>query len=138
MSTYQSAVLRPRLPVVASHLGCGGAGGSVEAVAVDARAWGAVAPELSSDVTSLPDFGVSYDPPLNHLIRCHQHRLRSSGREPSPCKAVHISNDSSVMLPSSFGITRWCRRAIQIPFGDLTHHCSLPSGRIIRPQSPGW
>src|SRR6266403_4863266 len=46
---------------------------------------------------------------------------------------VHISNDSSVMLPSSFGITRWCRRAIQIPFGDLTHHCSVPSGRIIRP-----
>ena len=105
----------------------------VAAVAVAAWASGAVAPELSSDVTSLPDFGVSYDPALNHLIRCHQHRLRSSGRGPSSCKAVHISNDSSVMLPSSFGITRWCRRAIHIPFGDLTHHCSLPSGRIIRP-----
>ena len=44
----------------------------MEVVAVDAWAWGAVAPELSSDVTSLPDFGVSYDPSLNHLIRCHQ------------------------------------------------------------------
>ena len=52
---------------------------------------------------------------LNHLIRGHQQRLRSSGREPSPWKAVHISNDSSVMLPSSFGITRWCLRAIHIP-----------------------
>jgi hypothetical protein len=105
----------------------------VAAVAVAAWASGAVAPELSFDVTSLPDFGVSYDPALNHLIRCHQHRLPSSGRGPSSCKAAHISNDSSVMLPSSFGITRWCRRAIHIPFGDLTHHCSLPSGRIIRP-----
>jgi hypothetical protein len=63
----------------------------------------------------------------------HQHRLRSSGQGPSRRKTVHISNDSSVMLPSSFGITRWCRRAIHIPVGDLTHHCSLPSGRIIRP-----
>jgi hypothetical protein len=105
----------------------------VAAVAVAARASGGVAPELSSDVTSLPDFGVSYDPSLTHLIRCHQHRLRSSGPGPSRCKAVHISNDSSVMLPSSFGITRWWPRAIHIPFGDLTHHCSLPSGRIIRP-----
>jgi hypothetical protein len=43
-------------------------------------------------------------------------------------EAVYISNDSSVMLPSSFGMTRWCRRAINIPFGDLTHHCSVPSG----------
>jgi len=106
---------------------------SVGAVAAGAWASGAVAPELSSDVTSLPDFGVSYDPSLNHLIRSHQHRLRSAGQEPSPCKAVHTSNDNSVMLPSSFGITRWCPRAIHIPFGDLTHHCSLPSGRIIRP-----
>ena len=105
----------------------------VAAVAVAAWASGAVAPELSSDVTSLPDSGVSYDLSLNRLIRCHQHRLRSSGRGPSRCKAVHISNDSSVMLPSSFVITRWCRSAIQIPFADLTHHCSLPSGRIIRP-----
>ena len=68
----------------------------------------------------LPDFGVSYDPSLNHLIRRHQHRLRSSGRGPSRCKAVHISNDRSVMLPSSFGITRWCPRAIHLSFGDLT------------------
>jgi len=103
------------------------------AVAVAASASGGVAPELSSDVNSLPDFGVSYDPALNHLVRCHQHRLRSSGRGPSRCEAVHISNDSSVILLSLFGITRWCRRAIHIPFGDLTHHCSLPSGRIIRP-----
>ena len=34
----------------------------VAAVAVAAWASGAVAPEPSSDVTSLPDFGVSYDP----------------------------------------------------------------------------
>ena len=106
---------------------------SVEAVAVAAWASGGAVPELSSDVTILPDFGVSYDPSLNHLIRCHQHRLRSSGLGRLRCKAVHISNDSSVMLPSSFGITRWCPRAIHIPCGDLTHHCSLPSGRIIRP-----
>jgi hypothetical protein len=32
----------------------------------------------------------------------HQHRLRSSGQGPSRRKTVHISNDSSVMLPSSF------------------------------------
>jgi hypothetical protein len=40
----------------------------VAAVAVAAWASGGVAPELSSDVTSLPDFGVSYDPHLNQLI----------------------------------------------------------------------
>ena len=79
----------------------------VAAVAVAAWASGAVAPELSSDVTSLPDFGVSYDLSLNHLIRGHQRHRRSSGRGPSRCKALHISNRSSVMLPSSFGSTRW-------------------------------
>ena len=36
----------------------------VAAVAVGASASGGVAPEPSSDVTSLPDFGVSYDPSL--------------------------------------------------------------------------
>ena len=55
------------------------------------------------------------------LVRCRE-AVRSS-----------YLQDSSVMLPSSFGITRWCRRAIHVPFGDLTHHCSPPSGRIIRP-----
>jgi hypothetical protein len=35
---------------------------SVAVVAVAAWASGGMAPELSSDVTSLPDFGVSYDP----------------------------------------------------------------------------
>ena len=111
-------------------------GALVAAVAVTAWASGGVAPELSSDVTSVPDLGAT-TPHLNHLICCHQHRLRSSGRGPSRCKTVHISNDSSVILPSSFGITRSCRRAIHSPFGDLTHHCSLASGRIIQPKSPG-
>jgi hypothetical protein len=106
---------------------------SVAAVAVGESASGVVALEPSSCVTSLQGFDVSHDSALNHVIRCHQHRLRSSGRGPSRCNAVHISNDSSVMLPSSFGMTRWCRRAVQIPFEDLTHHCSVPSGRIIRP-----
>jgi hypothetical protein len=41
----------------------------VAAVVVAAWTSGAVAPELSSEVTSLPDFGVSYDLSLNHLIR---------------------------------------------------------------------
>ena len=36
---------------------------------------GGAAPGPSSDLTSLPDFGVSCEPSLNHLIRSHQHRL---------------------------------------------------------------
>src|SRR3989442_11489689 len=36
--------------------------------------------------------------------------------------AVHLSNDNSVMLPSSFGMTRWFRIATHVPCGGLTHH----------------
>ena len=49
------------------------------------------------------------------------------------CTAAHVFTNSSVILPSSFGITPSCRRATHVPFDDLTHHCSMPSDRIIRP-----
>ena len=55
---------------------------SMAAVAVGESASAVVALEPSSCVTSLQGFDVSYDSALNHLIRCHQHRLRSSGQGP--------------------------------------------------------